>query len=153
MRTGEVASSDLLQAAVAVIEPAARQKGLAVIVRLPASPPRITTDPEKVRQILGNLAGNAVKFTAEGSVTLYIAQHPGELRFGVQDTGIGIPPGAEARIFQPFTQLDAGLTRRYGGTGLGLYISTRLAMLLGGRIEVRSVLGEGSTFELVLPAG
>jgi signal transduction histidine kinase len=82
-----------------------------------------------------------------------VAARGGEVRFGVADTGIGIPPGAEATIFEPFVQLDAGLSRRYGGTGLGLYIASRLARLLGGRVELASTLGRGSRFELVLPRG
>jgi signal transduction histidine kinase len=74
------------------------------------------------------------------------------VRVAVSDTGVGIAEQDRGRLFQPFTQLDTGLTRRYGGTGLGLYISRRLAELLGGRIEVASELGRGSTFTLVLPA-
>ena len=111
----------------------------------------VCTDPDKVRQILVNLAGNGVKFTDQGGVHLSLTRQNGALHFAVRDTGTGIPEEDQARLFQPFTQLDGGLTRRHGGTGLGLYISHRLAALLGGRIEVESVPGNGSTFTLVLP--
>jgi PAS domain S-box-containing protein len=153
VRADEVLSGDLLRAAVAVVEPLARQKGLAVEVRVPADAPVVRTDPDKVRQILVNLAGNAVKFTEAGTVSLSVTAGEGEVRFGVRDTGIGIAAEARPRLFQPFTQLESGLTRRYGGSGLGLYISSRLAGLLGGRIELQSAPGKGSLFELVLPNG
>ena len=135
-----------------VVEPAARQKGIAVHLDVPADAPRLVTDPEKVRQILVNLGGNAVKFTEAGAITFGVRRDDGHVRFAVRDTGVGIPARAHALVFEPFTQLDAGLTRRHGGVGLGLYIASRLAGLLRGRLELRSAEGEGSTFELVLPA-
>jgi signal transduction histidine kinase len=107
---------------------------------------------DKIRQILVNLAGNAVKFTDKGEVTLTLEREHGEVRFVVCDTGIGIPPADIPRLFKPFAQLDTTLTRRHGGTGLGLYISYSLAELIGGRIEVQSEPGVGSTFTLVVPA-
>jgi len=84
-------------------------------------------------------------------VVMDLERGDGVVRFVVRDTGIGIAPQDLARLFQPFAQVDTGLTRRHGGTGLGLYISRRLAELLGGRIEVKSELGKGSEFTLVLP--
>jgi signal transduction histidine kinase len=105
-----------------------------------------------VRRILVNLGANAVKFTAHGSVEIDATCEGDEVSFAVRDTGIGIAPEDLRRLFQPFTQLESGFTRRYGGTGLGLYISKRLAQLLGGRIDVRSELGQGSTFTLAIPA-
>src|SRR5205085_6736089 len=109
-------------------------------------------DPDKVRQILVNLAGNAVKFTERGAVRVTVRRDGDDaLRFDVADTGPGIAAEDLGRLFQAFTQLHTGLTRRYGGTGLGLYICRRLAELLGGRVEVRSTVGEGSVFSLVIP--
>lgn len=151
LHLGEVASGDLLHAAVAVVEPLARQKGLAVRTHVPADAPSLLTDPDKVRQVLVNLAGNAVKFTDVGEVSFDVESDPTEVRFLIRDTGPGIPADGQERIFQPFTQLEGGLTRRHGGTGLGLYIASRLAGILGGRIELASRPGSGSTFALVLP--
>ena len=151
VRASPVASAELVQTAVAVIEPLARQKGLRLELSIPPDAPVITTDAVKVRQILRNLAENAVKFTHVGGITLSLERSNGDLHFRVRDTGIGIPASGHGRIFRPFTQLDGTLTRRYGGTGIGLYIASRLARLLGGRIELASAPGRGSTFELVLP--
>ncbi len=151
LRMLDVDSSDLLQAALAVVEPSARQKGLRVRTVIPSQAPSLRTDPEKVRQILVNLAGNAVKFTDEGEICFALEHDVDEVRFLIQDTGPGIPSSAQERIFEPFTQLEEGLTRRHGGTGLGLYVASRLAGLLGGRIELASKPGEGSSFALALP--
>jgi len=135
----------------AVIEPLAKQKHLTFAATVPDEPIRITSDVDKIRQILVNLAGNAVKFTDAGEVHIELKKCNGEACFIVRDSGIGISPENRSRLFKPFAQLDTGLTRRHGGTGLGLYISRGLATLLGGRIEVASELGRGSTFTLVLP--
>ena len=94
-----------------------------------------------------------MKFTDEGEVRVYVVRDGDEVHFIVRDTGIGIAAGDLQRLFQPFAQVDSGLTRRYGGTGLGLYISRRIAGLLGGRVDVESEPGRGSTFTLVLPRG
>ncbi|MDF1504486.1 ATP-binding protein [Roseisolibacter sp. H3M3-2] len=144
--------ADVVQTVATVVEPLARQKGLDFVLEVPPLPPPLVTDPDKTRQILINLCGNAVKFTARGTVALRVTAAEGTVRFAVSDTGVGIRPEDLPKLFRPFTQLDAGLTRRYGGTGLGLYISQRLAGLLGGRIAVRSAAGEGSEFALILPA-
>ena len=133
------------------VEPLATQKGLEFHAVESGPLPTIHTDPDKLRQVLINLAGNAVKFTERGSVFLGATACEGEMRFHVRDTGMGIAQEDHSRLFHPFTQLDTGLTRRHGGTGLGLYISRRLAEMLGGRIELESVPGNGSTFTLVLP--
>ena len=148
----DVSLAEIIEAVVSVIEPLARQKDLALSVTMPERPPSLHTDGEKVRQILVNLLGNAVKFTDEGTVSVVADRRNGELQVHVRDTGIGIDDADRPRLFQPFTQLDCGLTRRHGGTGLGLYNSSCLARLLGGRIEVESAPGEGSTFSLVIPA-
>ena len=118
----------------------------------PNAPIRMTSDVDKIRQILVNLAGNAVKFTDSGEIRLELEKRNGEVRFIVRDTGIGISRQDLDRLFKPFAQLDTRLTRRHGGTGLGLYISRGLAELLGGRIEVESEPGKGSAFVLVLAA-
>jgi signal transduction histidine kinase len=152
IRTTDFLAADLMRATAAVIEPLARQKRLAFAVLVPDAPIRMTSDVDKVRQILVNLAGNAVKFTDMGEVRLELEREGPEVRYTIRDTGIGIAREDLERLFRPFAQLDAGLTRRHGGTGLGLYISRGLAELLGGRIEVESEPKKGSSFTLVLPA-
>jgi signal transduction histidine kinase len=151
VRPTDFLAADLLSAAAAVVQPLAEGKKLAVVCESAARPIRMTTDIDKARQILVNLAGNAIKFSDNGVVRLAVEGDGLEVRFAVTDTGMGIAPGDVQRLFRPFTQLDSGLTRRHGGTGLGLYISDRLARLLRGRIEVESTPGKGSQFTLVLP--
>jgi signal transduction histidine kinase len=151
IRPTDFLAADLVRATAAVIEPLARQKHLAFEFSISDAPIRMTSDVDKIRQILINLAGNAVKFTDNGSVHLAVERQNGDVRFTVRDTGIGIARDDLDRLFKPFAQLDTRLTRRHGGTGLGLYIARRLAELLGGRIEVESRLGTGSAFSLVVP--
>jgi CheY-like chemotaxis protein/anti-sigma regulatory factor (Ser/Thr protein kinase) len=103
-------------------------------------------DPGRLRQVLLNLLGNALKFTESGSVTAHVSASKSELRFEVTDTGIGIPIEKQAQIFEAFSQVDGSITRRFGGTGLGLTICSRLIERMGGSIVVRSTAGEGSTF-------
>ena len=116
----------------------------------------VRSDPVRIRQILLNLVGNAVKFTTEGSVRVTVTGtrrgRRAEMRIAVQDTGCGIAPDQLKGLFEPFTQTDTSFTRRHGGAGLGLAISRRLAGLLGGRIEVESQPGRGSTFTFVFDA-
>ncbi len=115
-------------------------------------PEKIATDPTRLRQVLINLIGNAIKFTEQGSVLLSIQYVPsGSLVFSVQDTGIGMSEEQLQRLFKPFSQGDSSVTRLYGGSGLGLAISLRLAGMLGGDISVTSKLGHGSTFTVTLP--
>ena len=133
------------------VEPLAEQKTLEMEVQLPAKSVRLTTDIDKAQQILLNLLGNAVKFTDRGAVRVFLTRTALAVRIEVRDTGIGIPTDELPRLFRPFAQVDTGLTRRHGGTGLGLYISRRLATMLGGHIEVESEPGVGSRFALVLP--
>jgi PAS domain S-box-containing protein len=117
-----------------------------------ANPPWVLTDGLRLRQILLNLIGNAVKFTEAGHIKVSYRVYSHEVRVTVADSGIGISPVQLETIFHPFTQGEANTARRFGGTGLGLSISRQLAALLGGRIEVESAPGEGSRFTLVLPA-
>jgi signal transduction histidine kinase len=151
VRPTDFLAADLMHAVAAVVEPLAQQKRLRFVASIPNGAIRMNSDIDKIRQILVNLAGNAVKFTDAGEVRLELHQRDGDACFSVCDTGIGIAAADRERLFKPFAQLDTTLTRRHGGTGLGLYISHALAELLGGHIEVESELGKGSTFTLVLP--
>jgi signal transduction histidine kinase len=135
----------------AIISPLAREKGLTFSSACPEAEVSLLTDGDKVRQILIYLAGNAVKFTAEGEVSLRLRITEREALLIVEDTGVGIAPENRPRLFQPFEQLDAGLSRQHEGAGLGLYLSGRYAEVVGGRIEVQSEPGRGSQFTLVLP--
>jgi signal transduction histidine kinase len=156
-RDATVSASALVDTLHPFVEPLAREKGIEFHCVVDEGLPLLTTDEARARQILINLSQNAVKFTEHGSVSVHVS--PGTpttdgaptVRFKVEDTGIGIASGDMQRLFRPFSQVDSGLSRRHGGTGLGLYISRRLATLLGGRIEVVSRPGDGSTFTLVLP--
>jgi PAS domain S-box-containing protein len=135
----------------------AREKKIELVLRFsPGLSSRFIGDPGRIRQIIINLAGNAVKFTEKGHVLISIeeedtAEDRALLRFSVQDTGIGIPEEKLVYVFEKFTQSDASTSRRFGGTGLGLAISKQLVELMGGKIGVQSRLGEGSTFWFTLP--
>jgi signal transduction histidine kinase/CheY-like chemotaxis protein len=132
----------------------AREKGIVYAVDVaPEAPAVVVGDPTRLSQILHNLLSNALKFTETGEVRLTVAcerlsQSRARLVFDVSDTGPGIAPADLERLFQPFTQLDVSSTRRFGGTGLGLAICRRLAGLMGGELNVRSTVGEGSCFTL-----
>ncbi|MEL7639062.1 MAG: ATP-binding protein [Solidesulfovibrio sp.] len=129
-------------------------KGLALTVDVaPDAPRKALGDPDRVGQVLGNLLDNAVKFTPAGTVRLTVALGGGQLRYTVADTGIGIPEEARARVFEPFTQLDASTTRPFGGTGLGLTLCALLTRSMGGRIWLDSAPGAGSAFHVALPLG
>ncbi|HVZ65944.1 MAG TPA: response regulator [Lacunisphaera sp.] len=136
----------------------AGEKRLNLLYELaPGLPDYIRGDPTRLRQVLVNLLGNALKFTAHGEVLLSVrfigdASGPVVITFDVKDTGIGIPAEAIPRLFQSFTQVDASTTRKFGGTGLGLAISKRLVELMGGRLEVTSEIGRGSTFSFSIKA-
>ncbi len=144
---------------VALISGRAADKGITLDTVYRTRVPRsIATDPVRLRQVLVNLVGNAIKFTETGGVTIRVGVDPigdraqdSTLRFDVCDTGIGMTPEQLSRLFQPFNQADSSVTRRFGGTGLGLTISRRLAEMLGGALEVTSHFGTGSTFSLGLP--
>ena len=134
-----------------LFEPQARNKGLTLTVSTPAAPVTIWTDETKLRQILINLVGNAMKFTDAGSVDLTMRCEDERVVFDIRDTGPGITTKDLERIFDPFTQVNQTLTRGKGGTGLGLPVSRRLAHLLGGDLTVDSTSGRGTTFTLWLP--
>ena len=140
------------------LEHKARAKGLTLSVDLPAALARLHLmgDPLRLGQILFNLVGNAIKFTERGHVTLSAralgeSAESVEVRFEVSDSGIGITPEAQARLFQSFEQADNSMTRKYGGTGLGLAICKRLVQMMGGEIGVESAPGRGSSFWFVVP--
>jgi signal transduction histidine kinase len=140
----------------------AHQKGVELLSEIrPSVPELVVADSHRIRQILVNLVGNAVKFTESGEVAVEVEARPidasdrtgvwHELRFAVRDTGIGISPDKQRIIFQAFIQADGSMTRRYGGTGLGLTISMRLVEMMGGRLWVESEPGRGSIFRLTVP--
>jgi signal transduction histidine kinase len=138
----------------------ADSKGLRLVSDVGASVPSLVRgDAGRLRQILINLIGNAIKFSDRGEVSITVdraPESPDHLHFSVRDTGIGIPAEKQAMIFEAFTQVDGSFTRRFGGTGLGLTIASRLVRMMDGRIWVESQAGEGSTFHFTArlePAG
>lgn len=149
---------ELVEEVVELLSSAAHAKSIEVTHFLsPALPAYVYGDGTRVRQVLTNLLGNAIKFTDHGEVAVSAmpAEAPGGVRFEVRDTGIGIDPEVQPRLFESFTQADGSTTRRFGGTGLGLAISKRLVQLMGGHIGLASTPGQGSIFhfEILLPAG
>ncbi len=152
--------SEAIEDVAALISPVASEKGLELSVRVaPELPDNFVGDVGRLRQVVTNLVGNAVKFTEAGDV--YIEVTPGDqtdveassrnLMFRVKDSGIGIPANRIAEIFDQFSQVDGSVTRKHGGTGLGLAISASLVELMGGKLEAESNLGEGSTFSFTVP--
>jgi two-component system sensor histidine kinase/response regulator len=143
----------LIEGVADTLAPHAHRKKLSFNTYVDTSvPPAIMGDPVRLRQVLFNLIGNAIKFTERGSVSVQLTtEGPGRLLLNVIDTGIGLDDAACARLFNPFVQADATTTRRFGGTGLGLSICRRLVELMGGKIGVTSAVGQGSTFWVRLP--
>jgi signal transduction histidine kinase/CheY-like chemotaxis protein len=143
---------DVVSRAMEVVEGRATARGLYLRRTIdPGVPVHLIGDPNRLRQIVVNLLGNSIKFTDKGGLEVLVDldpddPRPGRLRFGIRDTGIGIPTDKLSLIFESFTQVDASTTRKYGGTGLGLTISKQLVELMDGRIWVESALGVGSTF-------
>jgi signal transduction histidine kinase/CheY-like chemotaxis protein len=155
---GPVPVGRLVEGAEATFRPAAEHKGLRLVTEVSAEvPAELYTDEHLVQQVLSNLLANAVKFTSAGVIGIRVSAPepaPGAapvVCFAVSDTGIGIPADLHEVIFEPFRQADAGTTRAYGGTGLGLTICRGVASLLGGVVSVQSAPGQGSTFTLRLP--
>jgi two-component system sensor histidine kinase/response regulator len=150
---------DVVEDAVRLLASRADEKGLELACHIvPDVPDALVGDPGRLRQILVNLVGNAIKFTEQGEVIVDVVldrleDDEARLRFTVSDTGIGIPQEKQWQIFGPFVQADASTTRRFGGTGLGLAISAQLVELMGGRIWIESEVGQGSRFHFVVPFG
>jgi PAS domain S-box-containing protein len=159
LEAGEFDLQDTLSNTMRALAPRADEKGLELTWEtLPDLPARLVGDPGRLRQILVNLVGNAIKFTERGEVDLRVeVESQGEnwtaLHFCVSDTGIGIPREKQQRIFEAFTQADSSITRKYGGTGLGLAISTRLVKLMAGRIWLESESNKGSRFHFTAKFG
>jgi signal transduction histidine kinase/DNA-binding response OmpR family regulator/HAMP domain-containing protein len=155
-RTG-FSLNDLLEKVREMVAVRAHEKGLALVCEIaPKVPSDLVGDPTRLRQVLLNLLGNAIKFTESGEVALRVTPDadssvPGALRFTISDTGIGISGEKLGAVFERFTQADSSTTRRYGGSGLGLTISKRLVELMGGRIWVKSGVGKGSVFSFAVP--
>jgi PAS domain S-box-containing protein len=140
-----------IEAVARVLDPLAERKNLRLELDIQDLPPAVLGDPLRFQQILFNLAGNAIKFTSQGTITLQAHGAGGDCFFAVRDTGIGIRPEEQARLFQPFSQADDSTTRQFGGTGLGLVISRQLVRLMRGEMGLESVPGEGSRFWFRLP--
>ncbi|NLS69326.1 PAS domain-containing sensor histidine kinase [Bradyrhizobium brasilense] len=148
------ALSGLIEDITELLAPRAQTKGIEIAAYVDERlPMQVTGDAARLRQVLLNLAGNAIKFTATGGVALIVEPGiwPNEISFLVRDTGIGIAPDAQQRIFREFEQADDRIARSYGGTGLGLSISDRIVKRMGGRITLASTPGAGSTFEVSIP--
>jgi signal transduction histidine kinase/DNA-binding NarL/FixJ family response regulator len=149
--------ADIVCNIVDLLRPQAHSKGLALDIEIsPHVPHLVRTDPGRLRQVLMNLIGNAIKFTERGAVSLTIdllgnAEADAAVRFSVTDTGIGISPEGQARLFNRFSQVDSSSSRKFGGTGLGLAISKQLCEAMGGEIGVESTVGTGTTFWFTLP--
>jgi signal transduction histidine kinase len=151
LRRAPMSLHALAVAVVALFRPNAEKRGLQLELLLdPAVPDRVIADGQRLKQVLSNLIGNAIKFTERGRVELRLSARPRGIGFEVRDSGIGIPPDRLDRLFDPFYQIDASRSRSHGGTGLGLTISQRIVQEMGGQIRVHSTMGEGSTFRFML---
>jgi CheY-like chemotaxis protein/anti-sigma regulatory factor (Ser/Thr protein kinase) len=145
-------ADSLLRDMVRMYRPMATAKGLRLEVKIAGSLPHISIDPVRIRQVVTNLVGNAIKFTHHGSVTVEASHRDGRLHIAVVDTGIGIPEERRSTIFDSFTQADSSTSRMYGGTGLGLAITQNLVRLMDGELSLESRVGKGSRFIVEIPA-
>jgi two-component system CheB/CheR fusion protein len=151
VRAERLDARDVAREACELVEPAADAKGLAFVLDLPGHAVALVTDRAKARQVLVNLCGNAVKYTEHGEVRLGVREEEEHVVFEVRDTGIGIAPENQARIFDRFWQVESASTRAFGGMGIGLAAAREFSRLLGGEVEVESEPGRGSTFRVGLP--
>ncbi len=142
---------EIVQTVVTATGSLAAEKNLALEVDLPSGLPSGTGDERRIVQVLLNLVGNAIKFTDEGRIDIRVAADNGAFDVQVADTGPGIAPEDQEKIFQEFQQVDSTSTKEKGGTGLGLAIAKRIVEMHGGRIWIESTLGHGSTFRFSLP--
>ena len=141
----------LLDKVIRTVRPLAEVKHLALDLEVLGEPGMVRADSRRVEQVLLNLLSNAIKFTEQGGIRITCTVQGDQVKLSVADTGIGIKPEESGKLFQPFTQIQTGLTRQYEGTGLGLSISKRLVSLMGGDIGVESEWGRGSTFWFTVP--
>jgi signal transduction histidine kinase len=151
--TQETQLAELLHEIEAETQPLREQSRLTFAWDVEESLPTLYTDAGKLKVVLKNLIGNAVKFTTAGSIMMAVRRRQDGVEFRVTDTGMGIPQAALGVIFEPFHQLEPSATQQSGGTGLGLYIVKRLIEVLGGRVTVESEVGHGSTFRVWIPQG
>jgi signal transduction histidine kinase/PAS domain-containing protein len=151
IRPQDVDAQSVIRDVAAVLDPLAVERGLALHIDVASSSLQLRTDPDRLRQILLNLVGNAIKYTEHGSVRLAVRLVDGSVQFRVSDTGIGIAPEHLQHIFEPFWQADRSQHAQQGSTGLGLSVVRRLVQLLGGSVDVTSKLGRGTCFTVRLP--
>jgi signal transduction histidine kinase len=151
VQVGKFQIKPLIELVISTTQPLIRQEKVEIRTEIEVNVPLLHSDQEKLKQILMNLMSNAAKFTHEGSITIRARAEGAALVVSVADTGIGISPEAQDKVFEEFQQADTSTTREYGGTGLGLSISRSLARLLGGNLTVESQEGAGSTFTIRIP--
>jgi signal transduction histidine kinase len=151
LRLEEVSVAEVFAGLRGMFRPLATNERVALVIDDPEDPIVLTTDAQRVAQVLRNFVSNALKFTTEGEVRVSAHRDDAGVRFDVADTGVGIAPQDQARIFEDFAQVEGPIQRRVRGTGLGLPLTRKLARLLGGEVGLESRLGEGSRFWLAVP--
>jgi signal transduction histidine kinase len=147
----EVDPMRLLDEVMAMSAGLIKGRPIELLYHRPEEPVRVLGDQDRLRQVFTNLAGNAIKFTESGTVTVSASRESGRFKLRIEDTGIGMSEKELERLFKPFQQVDGSITRRFGGSGLGLAISQRFMWLMNGRISVSSRKGVGSTFIVEMP--